>query len=484
MTQSWTKTDSVHILTPIVSSGDATGDHVLQLLAMLRHAGANVTALSSGRAEAPHRDLAAHVRHVDPAHYQATARLTILEYPHWYPLADQLRLTPGASLFWYHGVTPPRLWGSTAGQELLMLSEIRTRIAWYAHLAAVASPFMAQELHEHSGYPRERIRVVPLGVDIPRFAQKPASDELARLRQQWGLEQKQILLYVGRFAGNKRLDLLVSAVRELSAEYPNLHLLLVGDYASSDVATTNYQRVQQQVAEQGLTARVTCTGRVDSVIPYLHLGDIYVQASQHEGFCVPLIEAMAADLPVVASASGAMPWVLGYDEADEGRRAGLLFTPDDVGDLARQIRRLLHEPDLARKLRTQGRVRVQQFTEEHFQQRALDVMHAAVVMQHEAPPIRQYLPESFHPTADITNRGYRVLSRVPLLGSLIAWIRRNSTTHVKEAYLDPILERQVYHNRLLADEVERLAIDVHRLRQEIAQLRAEGNVNRTPKSSS
>jgi len=55
---------------------------------------------------------------------------------------------------------------------------------------------------------------------------------------------------------------------------------------------------------------------------------------------------------------------------------------------------------------------------------------------------------------------------VPVLGPLIEWIRRNSTTHVKEAYLDRIIERQVLYNRMLASEILQLRAEIARLHKE------------------
>lgn len=65
--------------------------------------------------------------------------------------------------------------------------------------------------------------------------------------------------------------------------------------------------------------------------------------------------------------------------------------------------------------------------------------------------------------ADIALRGYRVHSGAPVVGRWIAAARRGLTAHVKEAYLDPIVERQVSYNRLLATEVERLAAEIKHL---------------------
>jgi hypothetical protein len=191
-----------------------------------------------------------------------------------------------------------------------------------------------------------------------------------------------------------------------------------------------------------------------------------VSASQHEGFGVPLIEAMAAGVTVIASASGAMPWVLNAQTPD-AEAAGLVFPAGDVDALVRQITRVLEEPALRKTLIERGYRRVADFSEEQFNRRALKVFHEVEALARQGPPPAAYRPRnSLYDQADVAFRRYRVRSRVPILGPLIEWIRYNSTTHIKEAYLDRIIEQQVLCNRLLADEVFQLKAEIAQLRHE------------------
>src|SRR5690606_11951008 len=89
-----------------------------------------------------------------PAHYAdytPTSGLTILQYTGWFALAERVRDAPGPTLFWYHGVTPPEFAGAEALRAQLQTGQLRTVLAWQAHLAVAASPFTAQELHRLSG---------------------------------------------------------------------------------------------------------------------------------------------------------------------------------------------------------------------------------------------------------------------------------------------------------------------------------------------
>ena len=79
--------------------------------------------------------------------------------------------------------------------------------------------------------------------------------------------------------------------------------------------------------------------------------------------------------------------------------------------------------------------------------------------------------------ADIALRSYRVQSKAPFIGRLIEWLRCNLTSHIKEPYLDIIIEREVDYNRLLAVEIKQLQTEVRLLRRQLAKLQAASPAN-------
>ena len=94
---------------------------------------------------------------------------------------------------------------------------MRTELANQSHLAVVTSPFTAEELQSHSRVPVDRLRVVPLGVDVEAYASPADAVDLLALRKHSEAgRQTRALLYVGRIAGNKRIDLLIDALAQLA----------------------------------------------------------------------------------------------------------------------------------------------------------------------------------------------------------------------------------------------------------------------------
>lgn len=460
------------LLSLTMRTGDATSQHIFDLTRFLQAEGIRAQLYSNYAPGPLPEEIRPLVRQADYADYQPSSDLLILEYSNWSPLAERIRDHQGAKIFSYHGVTPPALWGSEAGREGLRIAEVRTQLAWFAHLALTVSPYMREELHRNSGYPLERIRVVPFGLPLDHLQTPPTPTQLEALRARWGVQGKRVVLFIGRVAGNKRIDLAVSAVARLVALDPQVHLLVVGNKDGNPAERELAANLVAQAEQLGIANQVTLTGRVDQVEPYYHLADVLVLPSLHEGFGVPLVEAMAVGLPTVASASCALPWVLDA-EAGEEQAAGLLFAPGDDADLARQIGRIWQEPGLRAGLIERGKARAARFSPAQFAANMRAVLAEVATLAQSPTPAEQHPMGQLYQQADVALRNYKVRSGVPLVGRLIEWVRRNSTTHVKEAYLDPMIEQQVNFNRQVADEILHLQGEVRRLQAEIDQLRKE-----------
>jgi len=154
------------------------------------------------------------------------------------------------------------------------------------------------ELRAH-GVPRDRLRRIPNGVDPSRFF--PASDdsERAAIRLEHGLEPDGPLsLYCGRFAGVKRVEVLVEAFRSAPGR-----LLLVGDGRDEE-------RLRSLAADPALGGRVEVRSTVDDPAPLYRAADIYLSASATEGMSGSVLEAMASGLPIVAAAASGMDELL------------------------------------------------------------------------------------------------------------------------------------------------------------------------------
>jgi glycosyltransferase involved in cell wall biosynthesis len=395
--------------------------------------------------------------------------LYIYHYPGRYTLMESIRgIDRGTVIFYYHNVTPPDLWGSDIGRDQLDQDREGSALIHYADACITDSPFNKQDLSDRLGYAPEQIYVLPLAVELKQFTPGDRDPELVR---QYRPKGQRVLLFVGRMAGNKRIDLLIEALAKVKARLSDTRLLLVGDNQSNPAFRPVVADARARAADLGIARDVIWTGRVDDLVPYYHLADVCVTASLHEGFGVPLIEAMACGVPVVASRAGAMPWVLGD--------AGLLCEPGDAGDLAEKVLTVLKEDDLRQKIVARGLERAQTFSQEQYETQLDQVLEkivtrvssdalpelpvAASVPQRQPPQntfrsnlILETLANEMQQHGDIAMRDYEVRSITPLVGPLIVWLRRNLTSHLREPYLDPIIERQVVFNRQVSGWIGRV----------------------------
>ena len=154
---------------------------------------------------------------------------------------------------------------------------------------------------------------------------------------------------VGRLHPQKGLPYLLTAFREINAIYPNAHLLVVGAGELRAV-------LESQAQQLGISHRVIFTGNRQDIPDLLACVDIFVLPSLWEGLPNVVLEAMAAGLPVVATAVGGTPEVVVNDVT------GLLIPPRDPQALADAIHRLLRDPELRQRMGQAGRARVA----EHF----------------------------------------------------------------------------------------------------------------------
>jgi len=393
--------------------------------------------------------------------------LYVYHYPGRHPLVESIKgIDRGAVIFYYHNVTPPELWESSFEQETLRHSEQSiSSLAHYVDLIVADSPFNADQLVYEYACERDRIRVLPLAVALDRF--HPGPQDMALVKE-YGLEGRRVILFVGRMAGNKRIDLLVEALPLLQQEVPNGVLLLVGDDRGNPAIQETVTHARDRAAELGVADDVIFTGVVKDLPAYYRLADVYATASLHEGFGVPLIEAMASGIPVVASRATAHPWVVG--------EAGLLAEPGDAADMAEGIARVLTDDGLCGELVRRGLARAREFSLESYEAAWAKIIAEATAWLPDQPYPRPrsllVQPVAAEPdaeeeeaalvvhdvllkgdlgrledAADVMMRDYTVRSKIPVVGPLVAWLRRNLTSHLREPYVDPTFERQVAFNQ-------------------------------------
>lgn len=325
----------VALLTQNARAGDAVGRQVAEKAAYFQDHGADVAVVLAdlNRLQPSLRPLAVRQRPETTGPGWQTLEqsdLVCVEYSQYYPLLDLLPLLADGRrkiLLDYHGITPPEFAFGRLRDDLLRGQESRG-LAALADGVIVHSAYTQSELS--SEVPLDPARLHHLGcvVDAHFVPDRPRHSLKARL----GIGEARLLLFVGRLAANKRLPTLIAALHHLRDTSPAVHAAVIGP--SGDVYEAERLRCRELATDLGVADRLHFLGEVDeSALCDAYRGaDALVMPSVHEGFCLPVAEAMACGVPVVAARAAALPETLGH--------AGLTFTPDNPADLARQVSRL------------------------------------------------------------------------------------------------------------------------------------------------
>jgi glycosyltransferase involved in cell wall biosynthesis len=345
---------------PAAHRGDAIGDSARRVRTLLREMGHDselfALTIDDGLADdvQPFDAPAARAGEVTIFHYALPSRMT-----------DAFAGLNGVRVLQYHNVTPAHYFAPYDAGLFRLASLGRRELATLrgrVDLALGDSAYNRQEL-DALGF--DRTAVFPVAVDTSRITQRASRPALERILDD-GLVN---FLFVGRIAPNKRIEDHIRLAEQYKRYVDtDCRFIFVGRY---DVVPRYYSTVRALIRDLHLPDdRVIFTGPVsdEELAVYYRHAAVYISLSEHEGFCVPLVEAMAADVPVLAYAAAAVPDTLGG--------AGVQFAPKDVEFAAELLRALAFDDDLRAQVLAGQRRRLQEFSSDRLR-RDLESLVAA-----------------------------------------------------------------------------------------------------------
>jgi L-malate glycosyltransferase len=346
---------------PAAHLGDAIGDSARRVRTLLRERGhdSDIYALTIDD------DLRGDVRSFSDDKARR-GDITIFHYAVPSPMTDAFARLSRGRVLQYHNVTPAHFFApydpSVFRLAAIGRQELR-RLASAADAALGDSEFNRQELVEF-GF--SNTAVFPIAVDFNRIRHAPRRPVVESLLSD-GLVN---FLYVGRIVPNKKIEDYVRLAEQYK-RYVDIdyRFIFVG---KTDGLPRYYDMVHALIAEYRMPPdRFIFTGPVptDDLAAYYRTAHVYVSLSEHEGFCVPLLEAMAVDVPVLAYGATAVP--------DTLAGAGVQFFPKDLEYAAELLGELSYNDTLRSKVIDGQRRRLEDFGEARVQ-RDLDRVLAMV----------------------------------------------------------------------------------------------------------
>ena len=254
----------------------------------------------------------------------------------------------------YHNITPGSFF-EKYDMNAYNVCESGRRAAKYlkkkATICIADSEYNKQELVE-MGYECP-IEVLPILIAFDDYQKKPTESVIEKYKDGYTN-----IVFTGRVAPNKKHEDLIATFSYYKKYInPKSRLLLVGRY---DFFPEYYRRLQKYVEQLGVED-VIFTGQVKfpDILAYYKVADVFLCLSEHEGFCVPLLEASFFEIPIIAYDAGAVPGTL------DG--AGVLLEDKAPERVADEIDRILNNENWKRQLIDGEKVRLAFFSEKSVQ---------------------------------------------------------------------------------------------------------------------
>lgn len=268
----------------------------------------------------------------------------------------------------YHNITPPEYFIDVHPLLVRQCYRGRRELSAYVNRCALAlgdSDYNRLEL-DSLGF--KNTGVLPVVSDFTHLEVEPNPFVAECFDDDWTN-----ILFVGRIIPNKRIDDLIHCFNAYKRINPQSRLLIVGSYSGFEyyLATLHYLVATTGVSDVHFIGQVSN----EELTSYYDIGDLYFCASEHEGFCVPLVEAFFKRLPVLAYASTAVPATM-----DSG---GVLYDTKDPVSVASLMETILTNTLLQEKILESQDMALQRLLDKDFSATLLSFVRQVMASPHQ-----------------------------------------------------------------------------------------------------
>jgi len=325
-----------------LADGDAISNEVIELKKVLRRLGAESEIYAVPNRVTPR--IASECKPLSDCR-TATSDVAVHHYAIASEATEVFLSCPGRKVLLYHNITPAEYFAGFDDGVAHALQEARQnlkRVALQSDAVWAVSEFNASEL-KASGI--NDVKVFPLMFTPTRLDMPPDPAVLRKFA-----EPMKNILFVGRIAPNKCVEELITAFACYHKTMnPFSRLIIVG----SERSAPRYFAMLRMLAGEYNLPNICFEyfASPSGLVTYYELADVFVSTSRHEGYCLPLVEAMYKHVPVIARSAGGTPEAMGG--------GGVMFDDLQPTELAELIHRVLSDPQLQDEILTSQEERMQ-----------------------------------------------------------------------------------------------------------------------------
>jgi len=354
----------IHQILPDLIKGDAIGNEALLLRNILREFGF--------RSDIFAQNFEPDIKAIPYEKYKrvsSSENILIYHYSIGSAISDFIKGLPDKIVIIYHNQTPEKYFWGINDYLAVMLQKGKKDLKEFSKIAILGlgdSEFNRLELQE-LGFPSTAL--LPLVIDFGKYSLKN-KEIISRYD-----DKKINLLFVGRIAPNKRQDEIIRIFYYFKHIHPDSRLFLIGNYKGFEIY---YQKLKEMILQLSLTD-VVIPGKVSDkdLNSYYSIADVFLCMSEHEGFCVPLVECMYFNVPIIAYNSTAIPYTLGD--------SGILVNNKNYCEIAELINMIILDENLHNRLIAKQRETLKNFgfdkskerVKHYINQIILDINHDA-----------------------------------------------------------------------------------------------------------
>lgn len=337
----------IHQFLPGISYGDAISNQALQLQVIIRSWGITSEIYSVSRHINPRMQKYCHDYR---QHQERNNRenVAILHFSIASEINHYFRSLPDKKIVIYHNITPPIYFQAINKRIASELESGRKELTSFSDV-----PDMAFAVSEYNRCELEKLgfkktAVLSLTLDKNKFSRKPNP----RIIEEIGKSCINFI-FVGRFVPNKKFDDVILVFNHYNKHInSNSRLFLIGSYAGTE---TYHHYLRSLILQLRLrSAFIVGHVNLDDLLAFYKLADIFLCMSEHEGFCMPLLESMYFDIPIIAYAKAAIPETLGD--------AGILVKRKKYDEIAEMAHLLVEDHALRERVVERQRERLEYFS--------------------------------------------------------------------------------------------------------------------------